>query len=137
MAKPAKEKRPDSSGSSESAPLVRFAGMVRVDYVAAGRATFSFTSQVSTGELVLRGARGLAEGEVLELKVTLGDKERPSLLSGTVTGEPADDGTLLSLDGSSDAALKTLRTFIEQNYVAKLEESVGRSLRSVDSVLQL
>src|SRR5581483_6690958 len=65
---------------------------------------------------------------------------RPLALTGVIADmafDGNDDDLLVTLDKTPEPALKQLRRLVEQTYVAKLEEDVARSLRSLDKVALL
>ena len=101
--------------------------MIRVDYALEGRTTFAYTSLLSVSELVLRSPRGLEPGQSIELTPSLGSKDKPVLLQGTV-GASDDEGSVpIAFAPGQDRALKQVRGYVEQQCVAKLEETVAET----------
>src|SRR3989442_7613973 len=109
---PSRTKKARSDAGAPERAWVRFAAMLRVDYAVEDRNTFSYTSHLSAGDMVLRSARELEVGAAQQFNVALGAKDKALALTGTVTANDADGVRILFAEGQ-DSALKALRKFIE------------------------
>ena len=134
-------KLPKTSKSKKAAPppRVRFPAMLRVDYEADGRSTFAYSTHLSSGELFLRPGKDFPDAQRVELRLTLGAKDKPLILSGLIElrGEGPEAAAVVVFGGDQEPALKQVRKYIEGQLVPKLEESLARALRPPEKVLDL
>ncbi len=119
---------------------VRFPVMVRIDYEVDGRRTFNFTSDLSGGGAFLRGARKLTVGQELDLEIVLKEIDVTQTVRAVVrrvVGEGSDGGVALEFLPHQNEASDTIRNFIRDQQLPKLESRVERSKRSPGPVIAL
>ncbi|HET9555315.1 MAG TPA: PilZ domain-containing protein, partial [Anaeromyxobacteraceae bacterium] len=128
-----------ATGAAERRRGVRFAVMLRVDYEAGGRGTFSFSSNLSTAGVQLRGATRLAVGDELPVALHLKTERQPVRLQAVVrhvSGGAGGGAGLEFLPGQAEA-VEAIGRFIDEELIGKLEASLARSLTSTPSVVLL
>ncbi|MBI3180476.1 MAG: PilZ domain-containing protein, partial [Deltaproteobacteria bacterium] len=113
----------------------RFLATYRVEYVWDDRQSISFMGNLSLGGMYLRGAQGLPDGEEVEFKLHLDDKN-PLALRGTVTNRQKSGVGVKFSPGQHDAFI-ALRKYVDENIIPKLERGVSGRRPSADKVREL
>src|SRR5512138_992404 len=140
MAKRPRSRSQDAKGSgAERRRAIRFNAFVRADYELGDRSTFGYSSNLSAGGLLLRGATHLEVGQPLAIALHLKSEPQPVKLKcvvRTILRGPAPGAGLEFLAGQ-DKAIAAVRRYIDEQIVAGLEASLARSLSNVANVCLL
>ena len=107
--------------------------MLRVDYPAGGRTTFSYSSNLNTTGVRLRGATRLEVGQELPLRLHLRTAPEPVELAAMVRHVGREAAGLQFLPGQTEAVAAVQR-FLQEEIVGKLEASLARSAANVGQV---
>ena len=143
-----KKKQAESGGesvtreveSTDKRQAIRFPVIQRVDYELGDRKTFNYSTDLSARGLFLRNTKGLEMGTALELHLNLKGRKTPLMVRGTVrrmTAVGREPGVGIEFSPGQDEVVAEIRTFLEQEVVSKLEDTIRRSLTSASTVVQV